>query len=853
MVAEKPGSRSNSSKSSNSRSNGSKKKTKRSPRKWFFGLFFTVVIAIICGIIGYLLIILNGERILSENADKFVIGEPSIIYDANGVEVAQLVDQQNNRDSADYSEIPQLLLDAVVATEDQRFYEHSGIDLWAIGRAIVKDVVARSAVEGGSTLTQQLAKNMFLTSDKTFFRKATEASIAVALENKMSKEEIITMYLNRIYMGKGVYGVKAAAKLYFDKDLQDLDLWEIATLAGMPKGPSKYNPLSNPDLSKERRGVVLQLMYDQGYISQSEMEEAKAVDYVAPDNIEENSGSSAYPAYIDYVVEEALEVMPNVTEEELRIGGYSIYTTLNQQAQKAVESAFDDDSNFEESVDDQKVQGAMVIMDHSDGSIKALAGGRDYVRKGLNRVEVKRQPGSSFKPIVSYGPALETGDYTPSTILKNDQKCFGSYCPTDSHGATPISMLEAVKQSRNLPAVWMLNEIGLTTGMNFAEKLGFNFVDEDKNLTIALGGLTEGATPLQMATAYSVFANDGKSVEAHTITRIENRAKNAVFKFKDTEGEQLMKESTASYMTDMLQAVVQSGTGKKAQMNRPVAGKTGTTQHGIPGFNSSANRDVWFVGYTPQWTAAVWMGYDKTDEQHVLKQGSGQAAALFSKVMTDAMSGMEAGSFTQQPAATPEPTPTPETLTPVNGFTANFVPEEMKVQLSWNAVEGEGITYQIYRKETDAAEFEPYMDAVDGTSAEDMNVSLGLSYQYYVVAYDSANDVTSDPSATVTVEIPEAEIDFPELPSDSPPVVEEPGDETAIPPVEGGEPGENGDSGQSPDTGEEGAPEPPDAAQDQNGPSMQQTDPSAGADGGTDPVIGTEDNAAETNQGAIEP
>ncbi|WP_279630121.1 transglycosylase domain-containing protein [Paenibacillus protaetiae] len=482
MVSDKPNSR---------RANSTKKKKKRSSRKWFFGLFFTVVIAIVCGIIGYLLIILNGERILSENADKFVLGEPTIIYDMNGQEVGQLADQQNNRDSAEYSEIPKLLMQAVVATEDQRFYEHSGIDLIGVGRALVKDVIARSAVEGGSTITQQLAKNMFLTSDKNFFRKATEASIAVALENKMTKEEILTMYLNRIYLGQGVYGIKAAAKLYFDKDLKDLDLWEIATLAGMPKGPSKYNPISNPDLSKERRGVVLQLMYQQGIITESEMEQAKAVDYEPPANIEQ-SKKQQYLAFIDYVVDEALQVMPNMTEEELRIGGYSIYTTLNQQAQRAVEAEFADDSNFEKSVDDQKVQGAMVIMDHSDGAIQAIAGGRDYVRKGLNRALVKRQPGSSFKPIVAYGPALETGDYTPQTVLANDKKCFGSYCPSDSKGTTPITMIEAVKESRNLPAVWMLNTIGLNTGIKFANKLGIELTDQDKNLSIALGGLTEG-------------------------------------------------------------------------------------------------------------------------------------------------------------------------------------------------------------------------------------------------------------------------------------------------------------------------------------------------------------------------
>jgi penicillin-binding protein 2A len=353
-----------------------KKKGKRkiSGRKLLVWLFFTGAIAVVCGIIGYLLIILNGERILTENQDKFVLPEASTIYDSGGHEVMKLSQSGGNRENVGFADIPELVRDAVIATEDKRFEEHSGIDLWSIGRALVRDVVSRSAAEGGSTITQQLAKNLFLTQDKTFFRKATEASIAVALEHKKTKDEILTLYLNRIYYGKGVYGIKAAADYYFDKPLNKLDIWEIATLTGIPKAPSTYNPIRNPEKSTERRNVVLQLMFEQGYITKAQLDEAKTHTYTPTEHA---VASDTYPAFIDYLVDEAQD-KTGLTEEQLRTGGYKIFTTLNIRAQTVMEKEFADDDNFEKSVDDQQVQGAMIIIDHRDGTILGLVGVRYY-------------------------------------------------------------------------------------------------------------------------------------------------------------------------------------------------------------------------------------------------------------------------------------------------------------------------------------------------------------------------------------------------------------------------------------------------------------------------------------------
>lgn len=741
-------------------------------------MFFTGVIAIVCGIIGYLLIILNGERVLTENANKLILGEASIIYDVNENEIARLYDPDENREIAEYSEMPQQLLDAIVATEDQRFYEHSGIDFFAVGRAVVKDVIARSAVEGASTITQQLAKNVFLNADKTFFRKATEASIAVALEHKMSKPEILTMYLNRIYFGQRVHGVKEAAKYYFDTDLDKLELWQVATLAAMPKAPNRYNPIKHPEDSKNRRAVVLKLMYDQNYITAAEMEKAKAVVYEIPANHEERKNDK-YPAFVDYVIEEAVEVT-KLSEEELRIGGYRIYTTLNEQAQIAMDTQFNDDDNFEKSKDELQVQGAMIIIDHRDGTIQALTGGRDYVKKGLNRVEVARQPGSAFKPIISYGPALESGKYYPWTVLANDKKCYGNYCPTDKWGATAVTMQQAMKDSRNLASVWMLNQIGLKSGFAFANKLGFTLEDEDRNLTAALGGLTKGATPMQMATAFSVFANGGKSVDPHAILKIDGKD-NYSYTYKAPAVKQLMSEETAYYLTEMMQSVIEKGgTGTKAAFGRPLAGKTGTTQHGIPNYSGSGIRDAWFVGYTPEWTASVWMGYDKTDKDHILKTGSIQAAAMFSKVMKSAMKDVPQSSF-NKPKGIKEDKP-PAAIT---NFNAIFIPEEMRVQLSWDAYEDGNVTYQVFRKEASETDYIKFVDSLT-TGVDDMSAFPGMTYEYYVVAYDAEKDELSSPSQKIKVVIPETEM-FPDIPMEPEP--HDPEGEGTLPPIDGGSTG----------------------------------------------------------------
>ncbi|MFD1175652.1 PBP1A family penicillin-binding protein [Paenibacillus puldeungensis] len=726
------------------------KKKKLTAKRLLWTSFFTIALAVFCAIAGYMYITVSGEKILRENEDKLTVYETTKVYDRTGVQMGELsIDKSEPVKS---EEIPKLLKEAFVATEDRRFFEHNGVDLWSIGRAAAKDIVARSLVEGGSTITQQLAKNIFLSADKTFFRKATEMSIAMALERHKTKDEILTLYLNRIFFGQRAYGIKAASQRYFGQsDLNNLKLWQMATLAAIPKGPSRYNPISNPDFSKERRGVVLDLMFEEGYINAQQRDEAKAVDY----NYDPPTKNESYLAFKDYVVDEAEEKF-GLTEDQLNRGGYKIYTTMDAQAQKALEKAFANDDYFEKSKDDQQVQASMVIMNHENGGLVALLGGRDYERKGFSRLTSRRQPGSSFKPIVSYAPALESGKFTPDSQISNEKQSFGNYSPRNLHGySKTINLTEALTKSENIPAVWLLNEVGIDTGVRYAKEMGITMDKDDRNLAIALGGLTHGTNTLEMAGAFSVFANGGEYNPPYSIKSIVDHDGVERYKYNPPKPKRVLSEQTAYYMTKMLENVVNDGTGKRARIDRPVAGKTGTTQHGIKGLRSSKNRDVWFVGYTPEWTGAVWMGYDKPDKNHLLNGSSGQTAALFAAVMKDALSGVPVKNF-PVPKELKKVVP-PETKADApTGLSASYNTGTGTVSLSWTGVNQKDTVYHIYRREASEKNFNHYMDSVN-PAAEDISVVAGTGYVYYVTAYDPVNNVESKQSNTAQVLIEASE------------------------------------------------------------------------------------------------
>ncbi|WP_373561702.1 transglycosylase domain-containing protein [Paenibacillus sp. LK1] len=613
-------------------------------RRGIYHIFDASVVIVILLAVGYIYLVTYGEGVLRNHPEAILVASSTIITNADGTEISRLqVQTKGYALHADLKDMPDLLKQAFLATEDRRFYNHDGLDFIGIGRAVVQDVLHMNLSQGGSSITQQLARNLYLNGDKTLVRKVNEMSIAMAMEKRFSKDELLELYLNHIYMGRQQYGVKAAAWRYFGiKDLHQLEIWQMATLAGIPKGPSIYNPVDREDLSKERRSVVLGIMHEQGIITKKQMEEARNVDYTPLNSTVESTPGSTAPAYVsalDAVIEEASR-LTGKSGAEIQSAGWTIRTGLDDQAQLAMEQTFRESSRFTDDREDEQVQASMIILDQHNGEVKAMMGGRDPVKGGINRATTDaRQPGSAFKPIIAYGPALESGRFKPESMLPDQRMKYGSYQPSNLGGRYrgTVTMSQAIENSINAPAVWLMHETGLGRAHQFADRLGIELGKEDLNLSIALGGLHKGVSPLKMAQAYSVFANNGKFNTAHLIREIKDSCGRTIYVFKP-ENKQVISTSTATAMTGMLQDVVSQGTGSRAQLSQhKVAGKTGTTQAALPGVSKEANRDLWFVGYTSKWTAAVWMGFDRTDAEHYMRSGSGVAADLFASVMKRAL------------------------------------------------------------------------------------------------------------------------------------------------------------------------------------------------------------------------
>jgi len=567
----------------------------------------------------------------------------TILYDENGHEAITI--SLNDIEPITYDMLPKHIIDAIVAVEDRRFYDHDGMDVWGIGRAFIQNIKSGQTVQGGSTITQQLAKNVFLSHERTWKRKASEVLLAKKIEEQYSKEQIITMYLNQIYFGEGAWGVKRAAEVYYGKPAEQLTLAESALLAGLVKAPSVLSPYKRPEQAVERRNVVLSLMHDQGLIEQGAYEQALQETLTLRESKPNRVDSIQYPYYTDLVIREAIETY-GLSENDVLHGGLRIYTTLNQSMQKAAEQIFEKDSLFPKSMDDVPVQAGAILTDPLTGGIKALVGGRgEQPFRGFNRaVQLSRQPGSTMKPIAVYTPALENG-YRPDSRIKDEPIQFGSYEPKNAdnkfHGN--VTLYEALIQSYNIPAVKLLNEIGIDQGIDAASRFGIPLKAEDRTLGLALGGTKTGVSPLQLAEAYGVFTNDGIRMSSHAIVRIESADGTVLASRKQESGHSVTTSEIASTVTAMLQDVVESGSGKAAAIEgRDVAGKTGTTQ--MPGSSVGA-MDNWFVGYTPQLVGAVWLGYDNPDASHYLTTTSKAAAAVFKELMSNALNGQSAIPF----------------------------------------------------------------------------------------------------------------------------------------------------------------------------------------------------------------
>lgn len=560
-----------------------------------FGL---VILVMLTGIgCGFLTASMNTKPDL---ANDILPPASSQIYDINGNEIAN-VHAAENRRPVKIEQVPKDLQNAFVAVEDNRFYEHSGVDPRGIMRALYANIRGRGVSEGGSTITQQLAKNAYLTQDRTITRKIQEVFLALQLERQYTKQEILEMYLNQIYFGQGAYGVQAAAQTYFGKDVDKLTLNECAMLAGIPKSPNYYSPANNMQAAQARKAVVLDQMAKYGYIANSQAQKTKQEQLTLVKPVaKEKDNTAAY--FIDYVTQTLID---KYGADAVYKEGLKIYTTLDMDMQKAAEAAVKKLPTYRTDGNGvQQPQAAIVAIDPHNGYIKAMVGGRGTDQ--FNRATMAvRQPGSAFKPFV-FAAALEE-HFTPNTVINDAPIDIGGWRPQNDSGSFSgkVTMREVAQHSINVPTVKIAQKIGIDKPIYYAQAMGIStFVldgaQNDKQLATALGGMTKGVTPLEITSAYGTFANKGVHVEPVVIVKVLDR-NGKVLEQSEPKQNSVISANSAAELTDMLQTVITNGTGRKADIGRPAAGKTGTT---------SNYHDAWFVGYTPDLVAGVWMGND---------------------------------------------------------------------------------------------------------------------------------------------------------------------------------------------------------------------------------------------------
>lgn len=593
-----------------------------------------LVLVIIAGLMfGY---IFAAYQSLPEVGNNMRPAVSSQVFDSQGKLITTLHSDQN-RLPIDINKVPKNLQNAFIAAEDNRFYDHIGVDPIGILRAVVTNLTNRGIAQGGSTITQQLAKNAFLSQDQTLKRKIQEAILALELERKYSKKEILEMYMNQIYFGRGAYGIQTAAHTYFGKDVGDLTLAECAMIAGLPKSPNYYS--SSVNEATARKNVVVGQMEKYGYITPSQAEEAKKASLdIKQKSTSNTTDETAY--FIDYVTQ---EIAQKYGDDALYKDGLKIYTTLDTDKQHAAVQAM---RHLPEThTDDQGLtqpQGAIISIDPKTGHILAMVGGRG--QDSFNRASMAvRQPGSAFKPFV-YMTAMEH-DMTPDTIMEDKKVEYGGWSPhnADNSYQGRMPLWKALALSVNTVAVQLADKVGPSNVIANAKKLGITTLVEDgspndDNLaSAALGGLTKGVTPLEMAAAYGAFANKGIYIKPTAIVKILDRNGNVLEdNSSDVQKTQVMSEKTAYEMTSMLEGVITRGTGTAASIGRPAAGKTGTTDD---------NHDAWFIGYTPDIVTAVWIGDDTGSQSLGEIYGGTVPAQIWHDYMASAVSGTSTDDF----------------------------------------------------------------------------------------------------------------------------------------------------------------------------------------------------------------
>jgi penicillin-binding protein 1A len=564
------------------------------------------------------------------NLESFKPSSITRIYSADGVLLTEFFLEK--RDPVPIKIIPDLLKKALIATEDRNFYRHSGIDLKGIFRAVFRDIKAGGFVEGASTITQQLTKTLFLQPRKTLLRKAKEAFLSFQIERRYTKDEILQFYLNQVYFGSGAYGVESAARIYFGKSVSDLNLPECAMLAGLPRSPSRYSPLVDPELAIKRRNAVLKQLKDTGVITQAVYDSARK----APLNLAKQDKTSVKAPYFVEYVKKFLE--NTIGSSRLYKEGLRVVTTLNYNMQHMAELAVEKGlSNLDKrmkrhGIKNSDPQCALISLDVESGGILAMVGGRDFSVSAFNRAtEAKRQPGSAFKPII-YAYAIEQGFPQNKIILDapvafniDNQKKY--WQPKDFSGSYEgeMTLRRALALSKNIPAIRLIEMLGPSSVARFAHTLGIES-PLSQNLSLALG--TSDVTLMNLTAAYSVFPNNGKFIEPFGVAEVFDKAGRLLWRAKPEE-RMAISSTTAAIMTDMLRSVIQDGTGQKAKsILRPVAGKTGT---------SDEFKDALFVGFSPSITTGVWVGQDAFTTLGKGETGARAALPIWIDYMTGAL------------------------------------------------------------------------------------------------------------------------------------------------------------------------------------------------------------------------
>ena len=562
-----------------------------------------------------------------ENLEDY---KPNIVtkfYSADGEVIKTFTAYTYER--VNLEDVPEALKKALIATEDKNFYNHNGYDIFGIVRSSIQNVIARHAVQGASTLTQQLARILFLSNERTMTRKIKELEVAARIEKTISKDQILEMYLNNVYLGSGAYGVSAASKIYFNKNLKQLTLPELALIAGLPQAPSVYSPYNNKKLAIQRRNQVLKRMLTMKYITQEEYEKAIEAD-VKLSTVPTIYTTNKAPYFSDYVVKEMQKL--GFEESEIIHGGYKVITTLDSKAQATANEAILRNMRAW-GLTGKSQQAAVFSFSPLDGRILVYAGGKNYSESQYDRVTQSiRPPGSAFKPIV-YAAAMEKG-FTPNDLIEDSPVTIGNWSP---HNYSPkyrgkIPIYKALMVSSNVCAARMIQEVGVNSVRQLAKVLGIT-TPLQYDYTISLG--SNGVKLFEFVRAYGAFANGGFVVEPYAIQRIEDSRGRVLYRAGKTKFSHQLSLKTAAEMTAMMKTVILSGTGTAANIGRPAAGKTGTTDD---------YKDAYFVGYTPDIVTGVWVGDDNNKRMSGLTGGT-VPARIWKDIMISASKDLEPRDF----------------------------------------------------------------------------------------------------------------------------------------------------------------------------------------------------------------